>query len=66
MNHDFSCRSLDGVQKGVKIKLCPNHRYHKMVCSMVYGKSLIMNAYKTWFIFLRQQLIPSGIFNESP
>ena len=50
MNHDFSCCSLDGVQKGVKIKVCPKYRYHKMACSMVYSKSLLTNVYKTWFI----------------
>ena len=52
MNHDFSCCSLDGVQKGVRIKVCPKHRYHKMACSMVCSKSLLTNVYKTWFIEL--------------
>ena len=50
MNHDFSCCSLDGVQKGVKIKVCPKYRYQKMACSMVYSKSLLTNVYKTRFI----------------
>ena len=50
MNHDFSCCSLDGLQKGVNMKVCVRHRYHKMACSMVYSKSLLMNVYKTWFI----------------
>ena len=52
MNHDFSCCSLDGMHKGVKRKVCPKSRYHKMACSMVYSKSLLMNVYKTWFIEL--------------
>ena len=59
MNHDFSCCSLDGMQKGVRMKVCPKYRHHKMALSMVYTKSLLMNVYKTWFIkscaFLLQQ-----------
>ena len=58
MNHDFSCCSLDGVQKGVKIKVCPKYRYHKMACSMVYSKSLLMNVYKTWFIGNNNPILP--------
>ena len=50
MTHDFSCCSLNGVQKGVKIKVCPKYKYHKMACNMVYSKNLLKNVYKTWFI----------------
>ena len=50
MNHDFSRCLLDGVQKGVKIKICLKHRYHKIECSMVYSKGLLTNVYKRWFM----------------
>ena len=50
MNHDFSCCSLDDVQKCEKIKICPKHRYHKMACSMVYSDTFHMNVDKTCFI----------------
>ena len=50
MNNDFSCCSLDGVQKGVERKVCPKSRYHKTACSMVYSKSLLTKVYSTLFI----------------
>ena len=50
MNHDFSCCSLGSVQEGVKRKVYPKARFHKMACSMVYIKSKLMNVYKTWLI----------------
>ena len=48
MRSDFSCCSLDGVQKGARTKVYPKHRYHKMACSMVFSKSLLMNVVKTF------------------
>ena len=48
MRNGFSCCMLDGVQKGARRKVCPKHRYHKMACSMVYSKSLLMNVVKTF------------------
>ena len=51
MNQDFSCCSPDGVQKGVKVKVCPECRYHKMACSMVYTKSLLNYVYKHGSLF---------------
>ena len=48
MRNDFSVCLLDGVQKGARRKVCPKHRYHKMACSMVYSKSLLMNVVKTF------------------
>ena len=41
INHDFSSYLLDGVQKSVRIKVCPKHIYHKMACNMVYSKGLL-------------------------
>ena len=32
---------LDGVQHGVKAKVCTNCYYHKMAWRMVYSKSLL-------------------------
>ena len=65
MNQDFSCCLLDGMQKGVKIKVCPKHRYHKMACSMVSRKSLLTNVFKTWFIEMgkwgRNQMAPLSL-----
>ena len=52
MRTDFSCCSLDGVQKGARTKVYLKHRYHKMACSMVYSKSLLMNVVKTFLIWL--------------
>ena len=51
MRTDFSCCSLDGVQKGAKTKVCPKHRYHKMACRMVCSKSLLTNVVKTFPIW---------------
>ena len=48
MRTDFSCCSLDGMQKGARTKVYPKHRYHKMACSMVYSKNLLMNVVKTF------------------
>ena len=50
MKHDFSCCSLDSLQKEVKIKVCLKYRHHNKACSMVYSKSLLTNVYKTCFI----------------
>ena len=46
MRTDFSCCSLDGMQKDARTKVYPKHRDHKMACSMVYSKSLFMNVVK--------------------
>ena len=48
MRNGFSCCLLDGVQKGARRKVYPKHRYHKMACSTVYSKSLLMNVVKTF------------------
>ena len=50
MSHDLGCSLIDGVQTGVKRKVCPKSIYHKMACRTVYSKSLHTNVYKTWFI----------------
>ena len=36
------------MQKGARTKVYLKHRYHKMACSMVYSKSLLMNVVKTF------------------
>ena len=56
MDHNFSCCLLDRVQKGVKRKVYPECWYHKMACSMVYSKSLLMNVVKTFPIKIRSQV----------
>ena len=48
MRTNFSCFSLDGVLKGARTKVYPNHRYHRMAWSRVYSKSLLMNVVKTF------------------
>ena len=48
MRNDFSYCLLNGVQNCAGRKVCPKHRYHKMVCSMLFSKSLLAIVVKTF------------------
>ena len=43
MNHGASWLELDGLQYGVKTKVCQKCKCHKVVCSMVYSKEFTQN-----------------------